>query len=59
MDFHRVGGKWRYKTINETPGTMDVNDLHGVRKQLQRYEVGEAQEMLGIFITPNGSTDER
>jgi len=22
-----VGGKWRYKTINETPGTMDVNDL--------------------------------
>jgi 23S rRNA U2552 (ribose-2'-O)-methylase RlmE/FtsJ len=35
---------------------LSVTDLNGNWKQLQRYKVTQAQEILGIDLSPDGGT---
>jgi hypothetical protein len=55
IDFHLTAGNWRYKTIQETPGDLFVEDISGERKLLSRVEVHESRETLGIIISPDGN----
>jgi hypothetical protein len=56
IDFHWSSGTWRYKTIDKCPGTVFLKDIQGCRKELTRYETYDAQETLGVFLTPDGNT---
>jgi hypothetical protein len=47
--------KLRYKTIQETPGDLHVNDVTGEKKLLTRVEVTESRETLGICLAPDGN----
>jgi hypothetical protein len=57
IDSHWQAGLWHYRTIEECPGTLTVNDIHGQRKTLCKVEASEAKEMLGIFLAPCGSME--
>jgi hypothetical protein len=55
IDFSWQSGQWKYKTISECPAKIEIKDIKGVRKELQRYEVHNAQETLGVFLAPDGN----
>jgi hypothetical protein len=56
IDFHLSPGLWKYKTAQECPGSLFVNDIHGQRQQLRRFEVSHAETTLGVDIAPDGNT---
>jgi hypothetical protein len=48
--------KWRYADIAATPGNITIRDIPGTgRVELERLEVTEARETLGVFIAMNGN----
>jgi hypothetical protein len=52
--FERNG--WRYASIAETPGNITIRDIPGTgRVELERLEVQEARETLGVFIAMDGN----
>lgn len=55
IDFNWSSDNWRYKTTSESPGDISANDIHGNRATLWHFEVSEAQETLGVFLTPDGN----
>jgi hypothetical protein len=55
IDFSWQSGQCKYKTISECPAKIEIKDIKGVRKELQRYEVHNAQEMSGEFLAPDGN----
>jgi len=55
IDFAWSAGQWRYKSLDECPGELSVNDINGNRSTLKRYDVSEAQETLGVFLAPDGN----
>jgi hypothetical protein len=56
IDFDWSGGRWTYKSNADAPGTVLLNDIEGVPKELRRCEVYNAQETLGILLAPDGNT---
>jgi hypothetical protein len=49
---------WRYACINETPGNITIRDIPGTaRVDLDRLDVYEARETLGVFIAVNGNQE--
>jgi hypothetical protein len=47
---------WRYATIDESPGEITIRDITGDgRVELERLEVDEARETLGVFIAMDGN----
>ena len=56
IDFHWTGTEWRYKTITETPGDLTLlNKDQTSRTTITRYEVGHAEETLGVFLAMDGN----
>ena len=47
-------GSWAYASIDDAPGPLEAMDYDGTRKLVQRLEVTEAFETLGVFIVPDG-----
>jgi hypothetical protein len=55
VDFQLSPGLWKYKSIQECPGPLFVNDIHGQRCEIRCFEVSHAETMLGIDIAPDGN----
>ncbi len=52
--------KWRYANIDETPGNITIRDTSGIeRVPLERLEVDEARETLGVFIAMDGNQQDQ
>ena len=48
--------KWSYSNIEETPGSLSIREVSGPnRVTLDRLEVSEARETLGVFIAMDGN----
>ena len=48
--------RWRYASIAETPGNITIRNIPGTaRVELERLEVQEARETLGVFIAMDGN----
>jgi len=47
-------GKWEYKSKQELPGTLLMNDISGSRILLNHLEPHKAEWSLGIQLTPDG-----
>jgi hypothetical protein len=48
--------KWRYARLNETPASLTIRDIPGTgRVELERLDIHEAKETLGVFIAMNGN----
>jgi len=56
IDFSWEAGRWSYKSLDDCPGSIFINDLNGMKKELRRFEVQEAQETLGVYLAPDGNT---
>jgi hypothetical protein len=49
---------WRYARLDETPGNITIRDIPGTaRVELERLDVHEARETLGVFIAMNGNQE--
>ena len=55
IDFEWTGGKWRYKKIKEIPGYIRIRNPAGKLETIKRYELDNANEGLGVYLTPRGS----
>ena len=53
------GSLWRYASIEECPGAIQVDDLGGTRKTLKRLEPHQAYETLGVFLAPDGNYNDQ
>jgi hypothetical protein len=52
--------QWRYASIDETPGNITIRDTSGAeRVELERLEVDEARETLGVFIAMDGNQEDQ
>ena len=50
--------RWRYARIDEIPGNLTIRDIPGTgRVDLNRLDVHEARETLGVFIAMNGNQE--
>ena len=50
--------RWRYARLDETPGNITIRGIPGTaRVELERLDVHEAQETLGVFIAMNGNQE--
>ncbi len=48
--------KWRYAELDEIPGILTIRDISGTsRVALDRLDMHEARETLGVFIAMNGN----
>jgi hypothetical protein len=56
ISFNWSGGKWYYAPVTDTPTTIYMNDINNVRRKVKRIEVHQAEETLGVWISPNGQT---
>jgi hypothetical protein len=55
IDFKWSSGSWFYKTIEDSPSSIYINDISGQRKELRCYQPFDAQETLGIYLAPDGN----
>jgi hypothetical protein len=55
IDFEWNGKDWRYRTIADMPGELDVREYTGERVTLSRLEPNEARETLGVYIAMDGN----
>jgi hypothetical protein len=55
VSFKWVGRNWMYQSIDDAPGSLYVNDIHGNRKLLRRLEPTQAEVTLGVALAPDGS----
>jgi hypothetical protein len=50
--------RWQYTRLDETPGNITISDIPGTaRVELERLDVQEARETLGVFIAMNGNQE--
>jgi hypothetical protein len=50
IDFKISPGSWRYKSIQECPGSLYVQDINGVRQEIRRFEASHAETTLGVDL---------
>ena len=50
-------GRWRYATINSSPGSLTVRGPDGSRHQLERLETNVARRTLGVRLAPDGNNE--
>ena len=56
IHFQFKNNRWRYASIEHTPGNLTIRDVSGLNHvQLDRLEVHKARETLGVFIAMDGS----
>lgn len=56
IDFHWLGSEWRYKTINEVPGSIQVRSTDGTSTEvLQQYEPSHSEVILGVYLSMDGN----
>jgi hypothetical protein len=55
VDFQFSPGLWKFDTIQECPGPLFFNDIHGQRCEIRCFEVSHAKTTLGVDIAPDGN----
>ena len=60
IHFMFTNNKWRYSSIDDRPAHLSICDVSGLnRVELDRREVYEARETLGVFIAMDGTQEEQ
>jgi hypothetical protein len=59
VSFRWAGSSWHFASLQECLGDIYVNDINNSRKQLCRLEPNQAYETLGVFIAPDGNSDDQ
>jgi hypothetical protein len=58
IHFTFQNNRWRYESIDENPARITIRDVSGLtRVELDRLEVFEARETLGVYIAMDGNQD--
>ena len=55
VDYQWKNNKWCNKSIADAPGNITVRDASGERVALERCEVSEARETIGVFLAMDGN----
>ena len=55
VDYQWRNNKWCNKSITDAPGNITVREASGERVALERCEVSEARETIGVFLAMDGN----
>ncbi|MFN9978939.1 MAG: hypothetical protein ACK53Y_03440, partial [bacterium] len=55
VSFKWSGNSWHYASIQDSPGGLQVNDIHDNRKLIKRLEPHQAYETLCVFLAQDGN----
>jgi hypothetical protein len=55
VEFGWKDGNPFYKTVHDSPGKLEVNDIHGKPQRLRQLEPWEAVRTLGVRLAPDGN----
>ena len=58
IDFTWTNGRWDYVTEFEDT-ELKIKDVRGINSQLKLLKPTEAQKMLGVWLSPDGSNDKK
>jgi hypothetical protein len=58
-DFTWSEGKWKYATVNDTPGDIVIPDLEGHLQPITRLESWEAVRAVGVYQAMDGTMREQ
>jgi hypothetical protein len=56
VSFKWTGGRWSYSSITDNPAVLYMNDINKTQKTVRCIPTHQAQETLGVWISPNGCT---
>ena len=56
VDFRWKNGEWYYMNINDFQREVWVNDTDGIPRLVERKDVNDSKDGLGLHIQPDGST---
>jgi hypothetical protein len=60
IHFQFTNNRWKYASIEDTPGNLTIRNVSGsLRVPLERLEVSEARETLGVFIAMDGNQEQQ
>ena len=57
MQWDQRQQKWRYNTMDETPGQLTIHGNTATRLPLTRYNPDHAEETLGLWIAPDANQE--
>ena len=57
VDFAWTSGRWRYKKMKEIEGQIRIRDTDRKLHIIERYDIHQAKEGLGVFVTPGGDLE--
>ena len=52
-------GSWKYASVEETPGDIEIPDYRMETEKIEKVEVTEGRMGLGVYIAPDGSNREQ
>jgi hypothetical protein len=55
VSFNWCGGQWRYAPVIDIPDIIYMKDIKEVRQAVHRIDVHQAEETLGVWISPDGN----
>ena len=55
VDFTWTSGRWNYRDMDDIDGHIHILDDKGVVQSIQRYDLDQAREGLGVYVCPDGS----
>jgi hypothetical protein len=55
IDFKWANGRWRYATLNDNPASVFMRSSSQSLIPIERLEVTEAQQTLGVRLAPDGN----
>jgi hypothetical protein len=55
LDFKWERGVWRYRSKEALPGEITIRGVDGTQVILERLELSEARETLGVYIMMDGN----
>ena len=55
VDFVWNSGRWSYRNMDDIDGVIQILDDDGVVQSIQRYDLDQTREGLGVYVCPDGS----
>jgi hypothetical protein len=59
IDFKWTQGDWKYRRIDEVPGELTVTGTDGNPVTIDRLEINESKELLGLQLRPDGDCSDQ
>ena len=54
-----ANGKWKYKKVRDTPGSIEIPDEKQIPRIIKRQVTNIGTEGLGVYLAPDGTNTQQ